>query len=277
MYVYKNGKIENAIALQDRAFHYGDGCFTTAKVENGQIQLWHRHLQRLKKACVQLQLQCDLSLLETTLSQIFIKAQFQQGSLKIVISRGEGQRGYAFPDHPAELWIFLYPASFIVNECGWIEQVELLDTRMGMTMPQLVGVKTLNRLEQVMLKQEALNKQLNEALVADIDGRIVEGISSNCFMHVNNRWITPDLGYNGIHGVMRAEILSRMQQSDIACNKENITIAQLSEIDALFFCNALHPMQIVKHLNGRVLNPEPAQQLFKQLRLNQIDALWLNQ
>lgn len=278
MYCYKNAKIQNAIALQDRAFHYGDGCFTTAKVVDGQVQLWHRHLKRLEKACIQLQLQCDLSGLETTLRQIFSENQFQHGSLKIVISRGEGQRGYAFPDHPADIWIFCYPSKPIEeNSLSWIDNVEFLDSRIGITMPTLVGIKTLNRLEQVMLKQEALTKQLAEALVADIEGRIVEGISSNCFMHVNNRWITPDLGYNGVHGIMREEILSRMQQLHIKCDKAPITIAQSSQIDALFFCNALHPMQIVKHFNGRALETEPAQQLCKQLKLNQIDALWLNQ
>ena len=72
MYVYKNGKIENAIVVQDRAFHYGDGCFTTAKIIEGRVQLWHRHIHRLENACQQLQLKYDLNLLEKLLKKIYI-------------------------------------------------------------------------------------------------------------------------------------------------------------------------------------------------------------
>ncbi|MEB3754386.1 aminodeoxychorismate lyase [Acinetobacter sp. MD2(2019)] len=279
MICYKNGEIQRSIAVQDRAFHYGDGCFTTAKVVHDQVQLWSKHLKRLQSACEKLKLSCDLAVIQQSLKQLkATQAEALNGSLKIVISRGEGQRGYAFPDHAADIWLFFYPSTIEQGVCeSIIDQVELLDLRMGLTMPELVGIKSLNRLEQVMLKQEASSKGLTEALVADVNDSIVEGISSNCFMRVNNRWISPNLGYNGVHGVMRAEILARMQQLDIACFEETITIAQLSQVDVLFFCNALHPMQIAAHFNGRKLCTEPAQTLFKQLQLNQIDGLWLNQ
>ncbi len=54
-----------------------------------------------------------------------------------------------------------------------------------------------------------------EALVTDVQGAVVEGVSSNCFIRTNEGWITPELRYNGVHGVMRAEILKRMQQHGI--------------------------------------------------------------
>ncbi|MEB3766610.1 aminodeoxychorismate lyase [Acinetobacter sp. MD2] len=275
MLCYKNAVLQDSVAVLDRAFHYGDGCFSTAKVVNGQVQLWLRHMQRLEQACQKMQLQCNLSLIAESLAH----ANFLNGTLKIVISRGEGQRGYAFPQHDADVWVFFYPSAEMNANSMWslVGQVELLALRLGLCMPTLVGIKSLNRLEQVMLKQEAEQKGLAEALVADVNGTIVEGISSNCFLWVNNRWITPNLGYNGVHGIMRAEILARMQQLEIACFEENLTIMQLTQIDALFFCNALHPMQIATHLNGRALQLEPAQALFQQLKLNQIDALWHSQ
>ncbi len=70
-------------------------------------------------------------------------------------------------------------------------------------MPNLAGLKTLNRFEQVLLKQEADQSNWSEALVFDIQGTVVEGVSSNCFIRINDSWITPELRYNGVHGVMR--------------------------------------------------------------------------
>ncbi|MDI9746204.1 aminotransferase class IV, partial [Acinetobacter nosocomialis] len=77
-----------------------------------------------------------------------------------------------------------------------------------------------------------------EALVTDVQGYIVEGVSSNCFIRLNDRWITPELRYNGVHGVMRAEILARMQHYGIACEVRIIELDEVPQIQSLFFCNA---------------------------------------
>src|SRR5690606_31185940 len=126
------------------------------------------------------------------------------GTLKIVLSRGIGQRGYSLPDHPADLWMFYYPQA--VSEFSY-EQIQsgVLQQAIGLSMPNLVGLKTLNRLEQVLLKQEADLRAWPEALVTNVQGAIVEGVSSNCFIRINNQWVTPKLRYNGVFGVMRAE------------------------------------------------------------------------
>lgn len=87
---------------------------------------------------------------------------------------------------------------------------------------------------------------------------------------MNNQWVTPNLEYNGVRGVMRAEILQRMQHAGIECAEIEVLQADLDQIDALFFCNALHPMQIAQHLQHANLNTSPAIQLFKALQLDQI-------
>ena len=118
----------------------------------------------------------------------------------------------------------------------------LLQRKMGLCMPELCGVKTLNRLEQVLLKQEAVQHGWPEALVSDLQGHVVEGVSSNCFILIDGQWISPDLAYNGITGVMRAEILARLQQHAIPYAVRQIGIMELAT-DAgviLLQCTATH-------------------------------------
>lgn len=270
MQCFKNAHPQPQISLLDRAFHYGDGCFTTAKIIQNKIQLWNRHLQRLNDCIQRMALDVNLSLIEQTLQKLSAQTELN-GTLKIIISRGEGQRGYALPEHAADVYVFYYPQSPTAkNEWSYLDQVAVLKQRIGLTMPTLCGLKTLNRLEQVLLKQEAVEKQLDEALVLDIQGRIVEGISSNCFILMNNQWVTPNLEYNGVRGVMRAEILQRMQHAGIECSEIELLQSDIDQIQALFFCNALHPMQIAQHLNYVELSLTPAIQLFKALQLDQI-------
>ena len=79
-------------------------------------------------------------------------------------------------------------------------------------------------------------------------------MSSNCFIRINNTWITPELRYNGVFGVMRAEILQRMQDQGIICQQRDVEMDEIPHIDSLFFCNALSPMKIATQFEQRALN-----------------------
>ena len=269
MLSFKNAQEISEVTLLDRAFHYGDGCFSTARIKDGKIELEHLHMARLGLSCERLLLQADLKLIQKSL--VLLQQQYLtvNGTLKIVISRGDGQRGYSLPDHPADVWVFFYPKA--VDDFQ-VEKIKsgLLQQVLGLTMPSLVGLKSLNRLEQVLLKHEADQKGWTEALVTDVQGSVVEGVSSNCFIRLNNTWITPELRYNGVHGVMRAEILSRMQQQGIACEQRFIDLEEISKFESLFFCNALSPMKVVTEFQQRPLNVQACIELFNILQLNQI-------
>ena len=270
MQCYKNGQFIDSIPLLDRAFHYGDGCFTTARIFQGNFELKELHFARLKRACQSLSLDADLSQIEKSIEQLQQQHSSLNGTLKIVISRGEGNRGYSLPLHPADIYLWYYPATLQAFQPEWIAS-GMLNRALGLTMPNLVGLKTLNRLEQVLLKQEADQQGWFEALVSDVQGYIVEGVSSNCFIRINDRWITPELRYNGVHGVMRAKILSRMKQQNIECEQGCVEINDIERIQSLFFCNALHPMKAVIRFNGRAFEQQPYLDLFETLKLSQID------
>lgn len=269
MQCFKNAQEIDSIHILDRAFHYGDGCFSTARLHQNQFELAELHYARLKLSAERLMLDVDLNLIEATLLQLRAQYSVLNGTLKIIISRGEGQRGYAFPDHAADLYVLYYPQQ---TQSFQIESIQsgLLDQAIGLSMPNLVGIKSLNRLEQVMLKHEAVEKGWIEALVSDVQGGIVEGVSSNCFIRINNRWITPELRYNGVHGVMRAEILARMHAQGVAFEQRYVDLDEISKIQSLFFCNALSPMKAVDVFDQRPIDLQPCIDLFKTLQLNQM-------
>lgn len=269
MQCYKNAKQVEQVELSDRAFHYGDGCFSTARICNGVMELEQLHMARLDLACERLLLNADLSYIQQCMMLLKQKTPVLNGTLKIVVSRGEGQRGYSLPTHPADVWVFFYPQTSTAFSYSEIDS-GVLQHAVGLTMPQLVGVKSLNRLEQVLLKQEAEQQGWSEALVTDVQGSVVEGVSSNCFILLNDRWISPELRYNGVHGVMRAEILARMQQHGVACELRMIDMEEIPRFQSVFFCNALSPMKIAKSLNQQRLDVQPCIDLFHRLQLNQM-------
>ena len=269
MLYLKNAQRVSHIEVLDRGFHYGDGCFTTARIRHNRIELYDRHLTRLQNSNQSLSLNANLDLITESLQLLGESEGKLNGTLKIVLSRGVGQRGYSLPDHPADLWLFYYPQDI---QDFKFEQIQsgVLQQAVGLTMPSLVGLKTLNRLEQVLLKQEADQRGWPEAIVTDVQGGIVEGVSSNCFILIKNTWITPELRYNGVFGVMRAEILQRMQDQGISCQQRCIDMDEITHIQSLFFCNALSPMKIVTQFEQRTLDGDACIEIFNRLRLNQM-------
>ena len=143
MQCYKNGQLIDSIPLLDRAFHYGDGCFTTARLVHGGMELKELHIARLNYACKNLSLDADLSFIDQALDQLLQHEKNLNGTLKVVISRGEGDRGYSLPLHPADVYVWFYPKQWQHLEPEWIES-GLLNHAIGLHMPHLVGLKTLN-------------------------------------------------------------------------------------------------------------------------------------
>lgn len=250
---FRNGFPCDGIDPLDRAFLYGDGLFTSVRISAGAPQLWTRHLQRLQLGANRLGLDIHFSELEL---DVFQKAELiQHGVLKIIISRGIGARGYLPPHQSAIVYLQLFPSAERSDEiCKPSIASGILTSQLGQVMPQLAGLKTLNRLEQVLLRQELADLGWNEGLVCDVNGFIIEGVYSNCFFMVDGKWWTPPIDCSGILGVMRAELIERMQSQHIPVHLKTLNCDDATRIEALFFCNALTQIVPVSTLNGRTLN-----------------------
>ena len=270
MLITKNGEPCQSIDCHDRAFLYGDGFFTTIRIQQGKPVLWQRHLQRLQNCAQQLFFNVDFSQLvqdvQRTLDS-YLNTSDGNAVLKIIVSRGVGQRGYLAPQQAADIYFQVLP--YVIND-EHVRGIDsgLLPLSIGHVMPQLAGLKTLNRLEQVVLRQALAATPWQEALVCDLSGNVIEGVYSNCFMQLDGEWHTPLLDQAGIAGVMRAEILARMQDTGIAPHILPIPRAAIERIDALFFCNALTGIVPVRQLHDRLLNVQIVRELQQQLLLS---------
>ncbi len=163
MWCFKNGQPVETIPLLDRAFHYGDGCFSTIRVFQNEIELKARHWERLKLACQKLALIANFELIEQSLQHLYQQNLVLNGTLKIVISRGEGDRGYTLPKHEADIYVWFYPKALEQFQPDFI-QCGVLNQALGLTMPSLVGLKSLNRLEQVLLKKRSRSTRVGRSI-----------------------------------------------------------------------------------------------------------------
>jgi len=239
MTVLINGKAGNCIATTDRGLQYGDGLFETIAVQNGKCEHWHEHMSRLADGCQRLNIPApDTTRLLVEAQQLY--AGKENAVLKIIITRGSGGRGYKSPD-PVEPTRIVSIHPWPSYPAGNIEEgihLHLCTTQLS-SQPALAGIKHLNRLEQVLARNEWHDADISEGLMSDVDGNIIEGTMSNYFAVSQGELITPRIANCGVAGIMRQHILNQAVLHKMTVHERNIQLAELHAADELFICNSI--------------------------------------
>ena len=203
-----NGKPSAQLDLHDRGYQYGDGFFTTIRVYQGRIVRWSAHWQRLCEAAQVLKFkdfddQVNEGSLAWNCQQLI--AEYPQGDavIRITVTRGCGGRGYA-PPAAARLNVVVGISDYPSHYAGWRQRgVRLQISRQPLGyQPILGGIKSLNRLEQVLLKDELTGYDgIDDVLALDYRGFVAETSMANIAWRHKRQWFTPRMANIGVEGL----------------------------------------------------------------------------
>lgn len=246
-----NGQPADGVPVQDRGLAYGDGLFETIKVIDGQPELLDRHLHRLGLGCQRLAIPCEPAALRAQI--VAFSAALGYGVAKLILSRGDGMRGYMLPQRSQPRTVLTgsplpnYPIEH--SEKG--VRLFACATRLA-EQPALAGLKHLNRLEQVLARAEWRDPAIAEGLMRDTTGRVIEAVFSNIFIVKYGVLLTPSVERCGVAGVMRGELLERARRAGIPTQVADISLDQLLGADEVFVCNSLYGIWPVRQLQASV-------------------------
>ncbi|QWF71480.1 aminodeoxychorismate lyase [Methylomonas paludis] len=243
-----NGERRQTVDAADRGFQYGDGLFETLAVSQGRLQFLQQHLKRLALGCAKLLLpEPDLQLLAAEAQQL--AAQAEQGVVKIIITRGSGGRGYRQPGVISTTRVLglypypNYPADY--QQHGVV--VRLCQQRVSGT-AALAGVKHLNRLEQILARAEWQDEAIQEGLMLDNSGAVVEGTMSNLFVLKQGTLCTPALTNCGVAGIIREIVMNLAAQQHIPVLETVLPPQALFQADEIFLTNSVIGIWPVRQL-----------------------------
>ncbi|MBD3610381.1 MAG: aminodeoxychorismate lyase [Gammaproteobacteria bacterium] len=252
-----NGQPADLIPAQDRGLQYGDGLFETIAVRHQQPEYWQQHMSRLLDGCERLKIPApDTEQLYNEATSLI--AEQQQAVIKIIITRGVGGRGYQLPEHAqSHRIVSLHPwpdYSHINIQQG--VTVRSCQTRLSIQ-PALAGVKHLNRLEQILARQEWNDIHIAEGIMLDTEGRVTEGVVSNLFfVDATGRLLTPELYHCGVNGIMRQALIQEAQDHSIEVIEKAIMEPEARACQAMFITNSLFGVWPVKRWNDTTYNFE---------------------
>ena len=232
--------------LLDRATSFGDGVFETMLVKNSKILFLELHLNRLFEGIKLLELDYDIKQIKNelnlSLSHLSPKLEYV---LKFMVSRGGSIFGYGSKNIKSN--------SFIVADKIQLSNqssIKLIRCNHKLSyMPCLSGLKHCNRLDQVIAKREVDFANVDDGVMLNQDGNVVETTSSNIFIFEGDKILTPQLDDCGVKGVTR-EILIKKIIPNLGLNisEQVISFERFLKCDGCFVTNSIQGIRSIEQI-----------------------------
>ena len=255
---------ETFLPITSRGLAYGDGIFTTAKIESGEVKALNLHIARLTEGAEWLGLTFESTLLTAHLQKLV--TQFPLAVLKVLLTAGEGGRGYSRANASAEK-ILITVHEFPKHYLNWQKKgiwLGLAGTALGIN-PLLAGKKHLNRLEQVFVRRELDTRKEDDIVVLDIHGQVVETSAGNIFWlpQGSKQWQTPSVDNAGVDGLARQQLLSQIPTTVV----ETCSVDSLDKAEAIFICNSVMEVVPVSMWRDKSLKIDAVLEVQKMVKL----------
>jgi 4-amino-4-deoxychorismate lyase len=246
-----NGSFDQRISPFDRGFAYGDGVFRTLVMRNGVPESWPQHYQKLVADCAAINIVCpSAELLMSDLQQLFLLDEVAVA--KIIITRGEGNRGYTPPPITAPMRVVTKSAMPEYPEERFNIGVSLhvCDTRLPLQ-PKLAGIKHLNRLENVLARMEWNDQNIADGILLDMNDNVIECTAANIFARFGDTLITPSLTQCGVAGITRQRIIALADTISLNVSIETFDLKKLFAADEVIICNSIYNAWQVKKIHEK--------------------------
>lgn len=265
--IYWNGWIGPADAVHlspyDRGFMLGDGLFETIRVYAGRPFRLAAHLDRLAAGSVVLALALPGGL-AAAVQEVIAANGWQEAAVRLTVSRG-----VAPPEHSGLLPDPALPPTVVITgrllgsegagappyPAAWYERGIGLATggpRRNEHSP-VSGCKTLNYLDQVLLRQAAARAGAEEGLQQNTAGAVVGASVANVFLIRAGQVATPDRAAGPLPGVTRAAVCALASRLGYTVVETILTPADVQAADEVFLTNSLMEVLPAVRLDGAPL------------------------
>lgn len=252
-----NGQRGGHLSPEDRGLAYGDGLFETIALRAGEWRFLDLHFERLHAGCQRLGFSPpDRKLL---LEELGLAADgCRDGTAKLIITRGVGPRGYRPPPHATPTRVVGVSATGESVGQSWRDgiRVRYCTTPLSEN-PRLAGLKTLNRLDQVLARAEWAGSEIAEGLMKTGQGHVVCGTMSNLFIVDDGVLRTPSLQRCGVSGIMRHVVLEEARSLGIATRECELDEQDVARAQELFVSNSQQGIGPIVRIENHVREPGP--------------------
>ncbi len=242
MKIYLNGKLvperEAKVSVFDHGLLYGDGVFEGIRSYDGRVFMLDEHIDRLFRSAKAIDLKIPMT--PEGMARAVVRTckanKVMTGYIRLVVTRGVGSLGLnpytcAAPQVIVIAGSIQLYAKKLYDEGLSIVTVGTMRNHTEAINPQ---IKSLNYLNNVMAKIEAINAGCMEAILLNPQGFVAEATGDNIFVVKGNTLITPPPWCGTLKGITRAVVMRLAADDGLEVAEDVLTRYDLYTADEVF-------------------------------------------
>ena len=240
--IWLNGKLvdqnDAKITVFDHGLLYGDGVFEGIRVYNGRVFELDAHIKRLYESAkaIRLTIAINHSELAGAVEETVEANSITDGYVRLVVTRGVGTLGlnpfickngciYIIADS-----IQLYPEELYEKGMRIISATTVRNHPLAIP-PQ---AKTMNYLNNILAKIEALDNDVPEAIMYNHEGYVAEASGDNVLIVKDGVIYTPPAEAGALPGITRSIVIELAKEENLQVVEKNLTRFDLYVCDEFF-------------------------------------------
>jgi branched-chain amino acid aminotransferase len=259
------------ISVFDHGLLYGDGVFEGIRIYSGKIFELDAHINRLYQSAKGIRLQIPLTrgkLIDAVKKTVEANGVIN-GYIRLAVTRGVGNLGLnPFTCENSSLFIIadniqLYPEELYETGMKVISATTVRNHPLAIP-PQ---VKSMNYLNNILAKIEALDNNVPEAIMYNHEGYVAEATGDNVFIVRNGIIYSPPVEAGALEGITRGVVIGLAEKENIEVVEKNLTRFDLYICDEFFLTGTAAEVIGVVEIDGRVIGdgrPGPVTKLLRK-------------
>lgn len=204
-------RAEATVSVYDHGLLYGDGCFEGIRAYGGRILKLKSHIARMYESAslIRLNPAFDVDEIEDAIRETLVANELEDAYIRLIFTRGVGTLGL----HPFRCPT---PGTIVIADKIQLYPEELYEQGMKVIVAERPRIpipcldpriKSLNYLNNILAKIEAIDAGVFEAIMLNLDGEVAECTGDNIFVIKDGRITTPSTTTGILHGVTRRFVM----------------------------------------------------------------------
>ena len=261
MKIYLNGKMvpesEAVVSVFDHGLLYGDGVFEGIRAYHGKVFRLEDHVERLYRsaAAIALTIPMTREAMAAAVVETCKANDIRDGYVRLIVTRGVGSLGL----NP---YLCKEPQIIIIAGAIQLYPKELYETGMNVVTVGTVRnhveainprIKSLNYLNNVLAKIEAINAGVLECIMLNPQGFVAEASGDNIFVVKGETLITPPVWCGALEGITREVVMQLAPSLGMKVKEDVLTRYDLYTAEELFLTGTAAEIISVVNVDRRVI------------------------
>ena len=255
--VFVDSREKALVPLHEHGLLYGDGVFEGIRAYNARIFRMRDHMDRLYHSAraIMLEIPYKKEELNEILLETVRRTGLDDAYIRLIVTRGPGDLGIDPRKCPKPAVYIIAGAIALYPKEKYAKGLRCTIASTRRNRPDCLNpqVKTLNYLNNILAKIEAIQSNVDEAIMLNEAGCVAEGAADNIWVVQEGTLMTPPTHVGILEGITRKVIMEICEEHHIPWREKNMVVHDLIKADEIFLCGTGAELIPVVDIDGRVV------------------------